>query len=164
MQSNLYAHAFDMLLRMHTPEYECMCLRAADMHACNRSGEKRRVSAAKAETFCRQFGTSEMPYFETSAKTAANVHVAFEEIARRAMMQEKKQEQVYVLPGRLSGNCCKKQRGSNCKNGAVAAAETARQQLAQQLQCCCLCCSTSYRAVADTDDSSSARHTYLWGL
>lgn len=54
--------------------------------------EKRRVSAAKAEAFCG----SKISYFETSAKQATNVSVAFEEIARKAMQHELKQEQIYL--------------------------------------------------------------------
>lgn len=54
--------------------------------------EKRRVSAAKAEAFCG----SKISYFETSAKQATNVSAAFEEIARKAMQHELKQEQIYL--------------------------------------------------------------------
>lgn len=54
------------------------------------SEEKRRVSAAKAEAFCG----SKISYFETSAKQATNVSAAFEEIARKAMQHEIKQEQM----------------------------------------------------------------------
>lgn len=54
--------------------------------------EKRRVSAAKAEAFCG----SKISYFETSAKQATNVSAAFEEIARKAMQHEIKQEQIYL--------------------------------------------------------------------
>ncbi|XP_022593453.2 ras-related protein Rab-7a [Cyclospora cayetanensis] len=54
--------------------------------------EKRRVSAAKAEAFCG----SKISYFETSAKQATNVNAAFEEIARKAMQHEIKQEQIYL--------------------------------------------------------------------
>lgn len=54
--------------------------------------DKRRVSAAKAEAFCG----SKMSYFETSAKQATNVSAAFEEIARKAMQHEIKQEQIYL--------------------------------------------------------------------
>ncbi|CDI83633.1 Ras family domain-containing protein, putative [Eimeria acervulina] len=53
--------------------------------------EKRRVSTAKAEAFCG----SKISYFETSAKQATNVSAAFEEIARKAMQHETKQEQMY---------------------------------------------------------------------
>ncbi|PHJ16622.1 gtpase rab7 [Cystoisospora suis] len=80
--------------------------------------DKRRVSTVKAESFCRQSG-SDIPYFETSAKTATNVHSAFEEIAKRAMLQEKKQEQIYLpetltltnpdirpAPIESGGGCC----------------------------------------------------------
>ncbi|EPT25054.1 GTPase RAB7 [Toxoplasma gondii ME49] len=80
--------------------------------------EKRRVSSSKAEAFCRQSG-NDIPYFETSAKTATNVHLAFEEIAKRAMLQEKQQEQIYLpetltlsnadirpAPIDSSGGCC----------------------------------------------------------
>lgn len=77
--------------------------------------EKRRVSTARAEAFCG----SKISYFETSAKQATNVSAAFEEIARKAMQHETKQEQIY-LPETLtltnqeirpqhvqsSGGCC----------------------------------------------------------
>ncbi|KAL8440345.1 hypothetical protein Efla_000233 [Eimeria flavescens] len=61
--------------------------------------DKRRVSAAKAEAFCG----SKISYFETSAKQATNVSAAFEEIARKAMQHELKQEQIY-LPETLTLN------------------------------------------------------------
>lgn len=59
---------------------------------CFFAEEKRRVSAAKAEAFCG----SKISYFETSAKQATNVSAAFEEIARKAMQHEIKQEQMWV--------------------------------------------------------------------
>ena len=45
------------------------------------------VTYAKAAQWCKENGG--LAYFETSAKTAANVKEAFEEIARKAVANQK---------------------------------------------------------------------------
>lgn len=74
MKTHMHAHIYSFVIR---GEYFFL-------------EEKRRVSAAKAEAFCG----SKISYFETSAKQAINVSAAFEEIARKAMQHETKQEQM----------------------------------------------------------------------
>lgn len=62
---------------------------------------KRKVQAARANSWCRS--KNGIPYFETSAKQAINVDAAFEEIARRALKQERPEDQIY-LPETLTLN------------------------------------------------------------
>eukprot|EP00933_Yihiella_yeosuensis_P082453 TRINITY_DN96344_c0_g1_i1.p1 TRINITY_DN96344_c0_g1~~TRINITY_DN96344_c0_g1_i1.p1 ORF type:complete len:238 (+),score=53.25 TRINITY_DN96344_c0_g1_i1:80-715(+) len=62
---------------------------------------KRKVTAARAQAWCKS--KNNIPYHETSAATAQNVEVAFQEIARRALKQEHSEEQIY-LPETLTLN------------------------------------------------------------
>merc|ERR1711976_868241 len=62
---------------------------------------KRKVGAAPAQQWCKS--KNNMPYHETSAATATNVEIAFQEIARKAMTQEKAEEPIY-LPETLTLN------------------------------------------------------------
>jgi Ras-related protein Rab-7A len=62
---------------------------------------KRKVNRGKAEEWCRS--KNGIPYFETSAASASNVEQAFQEIARRALRQERAEEPVY-LPETLTLN------------------------------------------------------------
>merc|ERR1711879_352674 len=57
-------------------------------------GDKRKVPATKAQQWCKS--KNNIPYHETSAATAHNVETAFQEVARKALKQEKAQEQVYI--------------------------------------------------------------------
>eukprot|EP00401_Gymnodinium_catenatum_P044819 CAMPEP_0117513522 /NCGR_PEP_ID=MMETSP0784-20121206/29597_1 /TAXON_ID=39447 /ORGANISM="" /LENGTH=211 /DNA_ID=CAMNT_0005309289 /DNA_START=71 /DNA_END=706 /DNA_ORIENTATION=- len=55
---------------------------------------KRKVSAARAQQWCAS--KNGIPCHETSAATAQNVELAFQEIARKALKQEKQEEQIYM--------------------------------------------------------------------
>merc|ERR1719333_601774 len=63
--------------------------------------QKRKVSGARAEQWCKS--KNNIPYHETSAATAVNVEAAFQEISRKALKQEKAEEQIY-LPETLTLN------------------------------------------------------------
>merc|ERR1719164_373214 len=52
--------------------------------------KQRKVSNPRASTWCNS--KNSIPYHETSAKQATNVEQAFEEIARKALTQEKAEE------------------------------------------------------------------------
>ncbi|KAF8820553.1 GTPase RAB7 [Cardiosporidium cionae] len=79
---------------------------------------KRQVSTSRATAWCDS--KNHLPYFETSAKNSINVDLAFEEIARMAMKQDKVDDQIYipetmkVIPNQtpeyrrstLNGSCC----------------------------------------------------------
>merc|ERR1711924_116118 len=58
--------------------------------------DKRKVSKQRAQQWAAS--KNDMPFHETSAAQAHNVDVAFQEIARRAMKQEKKEEPAYFPP------------------------------------------------------------------
>eukprot|EP00746_Dinoflagellata_sp_MGD_P086950 gnl/MRDRNA2_/MRDRNA2_34474_c0_seq1.p1 gnl/MRDRNA2_/MRDRNA2_34474_c0~~gnl/MRDRNA2_/MRDRNA2_34474_c0_seq1.p1 ORF type:complete len:211 (+),score=44.99 gnl/MRDRNA2_/MRDRNA2_34474_c0_seq1:99-731(+) len=62
---------------------------------------QRKVTAAQVSAWCAK--NSNIPHHETSAKDAINVDEAFREIARRALAQERVEEQVY-LPQTLTLN------------------------------------------------------------
>lgn len=65
--------------------------------------DKRKVPAAKAQQWCKS--KNNIPYHETSAATATNVEAAFQEIARKAMKQEGRQEeQMPFMPETLTLN------------------------------------------------------------
>merc|ERR1711871_1679712 len=55
---------------------------------------KRKVTAQRGSTWCKS--KNDIPYYETSAATAANVEMAFQEIARKALSQEKPAEPMYM--------------------------------------------------------------------
>merc|ERR1712014_33971 len=55
---------------------------------------KRKVTAAQAQQWCSQ--KNNIPYHESSAAQAVNVEAAFEDIARKALKREKKEEPVYA--------------------------------------------------------------------
>jgi len=55
---------------------------------------QRKVGSSRATTWCKL--KNNIPFFETSAKNAVGVDQAFEEIAMRALKQEKADEQVYL--------------------------------------------------------------------
>jgi Ras-related protein Rab-7A len=63
---------------------------------------QRKVPQSRAEAWCKKHNVA-IPYFETSAKASTNVEAAFTEIARRALAQEKQDDQVY-LPQTLTLN------------------------------------------------------------
>jgi len=58
--------------------------------------DKRKVSAQRAQQWCQT--KNNIPFHETSASASTNVEVAFQEIARKAMKQEKAEEQIYMPP------------------------------------------------------------------
>jgi Ras-related protein Rab-7A len=55
---------------------------------------QRKVPNSRAEAWCKKHKVA-IPYFETSAKNATNVEAAFTEIARRALAQDKQEENVF---------------------------------------------------------------------
>merc|ERR1711907_615598 len=57
-------------------------------------GDKRKVSSARAQQWCKS--KNDIPYHETSAAQAVNVDTAFQEIARKALKQDKPEGQVYL--------------------------------------------------------------------
>lgn len=64
---------------------------------------KRKVSMAKAQQWCSS--KNNIPFHETSASTAQNVDIAFQEIARKAMTQERQESSaVYMPPETLTLN------------------------------------------------------------
>jgi Ras-related protein Rab-7A len=75
---------------------------------------KRQVSASKAKAWCASKG--DIPFFETSAKEAVNVEVAFKTIAQNALAQEAANKPIFI-PDKLDlktdpaasssgGGCC----------------------------------------------------------
>jgi len=63
--------------------------------------QKRKVASTRAQEWCK--AKHMIPYHETSAATAQNVEAAFQEIARKALKQEKQDEHVY-MPATLTLN------------------------------------------------------------
>lgn len=64
---------------------------------------KRKVAATRAQQWCNS--KNSIPYHETSAATAQNVEAAFQEIARKALKQEGRQEeQMPYMPETLTLN------------------------------------------------------------
>lgn len=75
-------------------------------------GAKRQVSASKAKNWCASKG--DIPFFETSAKDAVNVELAFQTIAKAALAQEAANKTIYI-PNKVDltdeqekpkGGCC----------------------------------------------------------
>merc|ERR1712151_885084 len=62
---------------------------------------KRKVSTQRATQWCKS--KNDIPYHETSAATAVNVEAAFQEIARKALKQQRVEEPIY-LPETLTLN------------------------------------------------------------
>ncbi len=56
--------------------------------------KRRQVPSAKAKLWCQ--GKNNIPYFETSAKEAINVELAFQTIAKNALMQESQQKPIFI--------------------------------------------------------------------
>ncbi|XP_013195400.1 ras-related protein Rab-7a [Amyelois transitella] len=77
--------------------------------------ENRAVSAKRAQQWCQS--KNDIPYFETSAKEAVNVELAFQTIARNVLAQETDAELYNEFPDRvqLSANDNSRNRdGDNC--------------------------------------------------
>lgn len=77
------------------------------------SGSLRQVSGSKAKAWCASKG--DIPYYETSAKSAINVEQAFQTIAKNALKQEAANKPMFI-PQKIdlnaettetkSGGCC----------------------------------------------------------
>ncbi|CAH2068490.1 unnamed protein product, partial [Iphiclides podalirius] len=77
--------------------------------------ENRAVSAKRAQQWCQS--KNDIPYFETSAKEAVNVELAFQTIARNALAQEKEAELYNEFPDQIKLNANDNGRnrdGDNC--------------------------------------------------
>ncbi len=76
---------------------------------------ERRVPKSKATQWCKSKGPKPIPYYETSAKEAIKVEVAFLEAAQMALHQETSENEVFIpdkitftnrpAPAQSSG-CC----------------------------------------------------------
>lgn len=64
--------------------------------------ENRAVSAKRAQQWCQS--KNDIPYFETSAKEAMNVELAFQTIARNALAQETEPDLVDNFPDQIKLN------------------------------------------------------------
>lgn len=77
--------------------------------------ENRSVSAKRAQQWCQS--KNDIPYFETSAKEAVNVELAFQTIARNALAQETEPDLYNEFPDQIklnaNGNGNNKD-GDNC--------------------------------------------------
>jgi Ras-related protein Rab-7A len=76
---------------------------------------ERRVPKSKATQWCKSKGAKPIPYFETSAKEAIKVEVAFLEAAQAALHQESSESDVFIpdtinlskqAPPAKSSGCC----------------------------------------------------------
>jgi len=61
--------------------------------------DKRAVSGKRAQQWCA--GKGDVPYYETSAKEAINIELAFQTIARNALAQEQDLDLVNEFPDRI---------------------------------------------------------------
>jgi len=61
--------------------------------------DKRNISAKRAQQWCA--GKGDVPYFETSAKEALNIELAFQTIARNALAQEPDLDLVNEFPDNI---------------------------------------------------------------
>ena len=77
---------------------------------------ERRVPKSKVTQWCKSQGPKPIPYFETSAKDATKVEVAFLEAAQAALHQDSADSDVFIpdtinlskqtAPAKSSGGCC----------------------------------------------------------
>lgn len=77
--------------------------------------DNRAVSAKRAQQWCQS--KNDIPYFETSAKEAVNVELAFQTIARNALAQETEAELYNDFPDQIKLNANDNSRnrdGDNC--------------------------------------------------
>ncbi|CAF4782324.1 ras-related protein Rab-7a [Pieris napi] len=77
--------------------------------------DNRAVSAKRAQQWCQS--KNDIPYFETSAKEAVNVELAFQTIARNALAQETEAELYNEFPDQIKLNANDNNRnrdGDNC--------------------------------------------------
>lgn len=78
--------------------------------------ESRTVSAKRAQQWCQS--KNGIPYFETSAKEALNVELAFQTIARNALAQETEVELYNEFPDQIKLNANEGSRGRDGDNCA----------------------------------------------
>jgi len=74
--------------------------------------ENRVVAAKRAQQWCQS--KSDVPYFETSAKEAINIEMAFQTIARNALAQEQDLDLVNEFPDQIKLNDDKQTKQDNC--------------------------------------------------
>jgi Ras-related protein Rab-7A len=75
---------------------------------------ERRVPKSKATQWCKSKGTKPIPYFETSAKEAIKVEVAFIEAAEMALHQENSDADVFIPETITFSNKQAPQKSSGC--------------------------------------------------
>ena len=81
---------------------------------CDKSDE-RKVQDAKLKQYCESHNN--IPYFETSAKTAVNVEKGFEEVAGLALKRNSKDDEIYIPPNPNTKLKLNSQGTTQTKNG-----------------------------------------------
>jgi Ras-related protein Rab-7A len=74
--------------------------------------ENRTVSSKRAQQWCQS--KSDVPYFETSAKEAINIELAFQTIARNALAQEQDLDLVNEFPDQIKLTDDKQTKQDSC--------------------------------------------------
>lgn len=74
--------------------------------------ENRTVSSKRAQQWCQS--KSDVPYFETSAKEAINIELAFQTIARNALAQEQDLDLCNEFPDQIKLTDDKQTKQDSC--------------------------------------------------